>query len=287
MEMLKLNDGHEIPAIGFGAMIPVDETYTAVREALAAGYRHIDTAAGYFNESEVGRAIKDSGIPRSKLFITSKLWIQDYGDELAKAGVEKSLENLGLDYLDLYLLHQPFGDVAGAWQALEAAQRKGLIRSIGVSNMTPNIWQKFVPNFDVVPAVNQVEFNPFTQQRELRDLLKKDHVRLEAWYPLGHGNKDLLANPTFTRIGQKYGKNVGQVIIRFEYQEGVVTLPKSTHADRIKTNQEIFDFNLTPDELAAIRALDTGKGTYNPETPGVEEFLRANIDVHAKNQQEE
>lgn len=278
---IKLNDGNEIPAIGFGAMIPKEDTYQAVLDALKAGYRHIDTASGYFNEEEVGRAIKDSGIDRDELFITSKLWIQDYGYEAAKKGLATSLKKLGLDYLDLYLLHQPFGDVVGAWKALEDEQKAGKIKSIGVSNMSPNIWKKFIPDFDVIPAVNQVEFNPLFQQKELRTLMKKDNVHLEAWYPLGHGNKDLLTNPQLTEIGKKYNKNVGQVIIRFEYQEGVITLPKSSHAQRIKTNLDVFDFSLSDDEMSLIRELDTGKGTYDPEAPGNEEFLRANIDVHA------
>lgn len=277
---IELNDGNKIPAIGFGAMIPVEDTYQAVLDALKSGYRHIDTAAGYMNEAEVGRAIKDSNIPREELFITSKLWLQDYGQEAAKKGLETSLKKLGLDYLDLYLLHQPFGDVVGAWKGLQDEQKAGKIKSIGVSNMSPNIWNKFVPQFDVVPAVNQVEYNPLFQQKELRSLLKKDNVHLEAWYPLGHGNKDLLTDPEIEKIGQKYGKNVGQVIIRFEYQEGVITLPKSSHAERIKTNLEVFDFELNDDEMNLIRNMDTGKGTYDPEAPDVEEFLRANIDVH-------
>jgi len=277
---IELNDGNKIPAIGFGAMIPVEDTYQAVLDALKSGYRRIDTAAGYMNEAEVGRAIKDSNIPREELFITSKLWLQDYGQEAAKKGLETSLKKLGLDYLDLYLLHQPFGDVVGAWKGLQDEQKAGKIKSIGVSNMSPNIWNKFVPQFDVVPAVNQVEYNPLFQQKELRSLLKKDNVHLEAWYPLGHGNKDLLTDPEIEKIGQKYGKNVGQVIIRFEYQEGVITLPKSSHAERIKTNLEVFDFELNDDEMNLIRNMDTGKGTYDPEAPDVEEFLRANIDVH-------
>ena len=170
MEMVTLNDGNKIPAVGLGVfLIPNDgATYEAVTRALKAGYRHIDTAAAYFNEAEVGKAVKDRGIPREEIFITSKLWLQDYGYEAAKKGLETSLEKLGLDYVDLYLLHQPYGDVAGAWKALEEAKAEGKIRSIGVSNMTPKIWKEFVPQFAMMPAVNQVECNPFFQQRELR-----------------------------------------------------------------------------------------------------------------------
>lgn len=283
-QMIKLNDGYEIPAVGFGAMIAPQETYQAVLDALNMGYRHIDTAVGYFNEVEVGQAIKDSGIPRDEIFVTSKLWIQDFGVDAAQKGLETSLKKLGLDYLDLYLLHQPFGDVVGAWHGLEQAQKAGKVKSIGVSNMTPNIWKKFRPAFNVIPAINQVEFNPLFQQRELRALLQKDNVHLEAWYPLGHGNKTLLANEQLSAIAKKYQKNVGQIIIRFEFQEGVITLPKSTHTERIKTNLDIFDFQLSDAEMTQIRSLDTGHGTYDPESPESEAFLRANIDVHAGEQ---
>ena len=166
MQNFKLNDGNSIPAIGFGVfMIPAgEEIYSAVTNALKAGYRHIDTAAAYFNEADVGRAVRDSGIPREEMFITSKLWLQDYGYEAAKKGIDASLQKLGMDYMDLYLLHQPYGDVAGAWKALEEAKAAGKIKSIGVSNMTPKLWNNFIPQFDTVPAVNQVECNPFFQQ---------------------------------------------------------------------------------------------------------------------------
>ena len=200
MEKFMLNDGNYIPAVGFGVfLIPNDgSTYRAVSEALKAGYRHIDTAAAYFNEAEVGKAVKDSGIPREEVFITSKLWLQDYGYEAAKRGLETSLKNLGVDYIDLYLLHQPYGDVAGAWKALEDAKREGKIRSIGVSNMTPKIWNRWIPQFETMPAVNQVECNPYFQQRELRKLTDEKNVKLEAWGPLGQGNTKLLSDPAIT-----------------------------------------------------------------------------------------
>lgn len=173
METFTLNDGVVIPSVGFGVfMIPVgDETYNAVRTALSLGYRHIDTAAAYFNEADVGRAIRDSGIPREEIFVTSKLWLQDYGYEPAKKGIETSLKNLGLGYIDLYLIHQPYGDVPGAWKAMEEAKKEGKIRSIGVSNMTLKIWNSFVPQFDTMPSVNQVECNPLYQQKEIRKLM--------------------------------------------------------------------------------------------------------------------
>lgn len=282
MTSITLNDGNKIPVVGFGVfLIPADgPTYDAVLTALKAGYRHIDTAAAYFNEADVGRAVRDSGIPREEIFITSKLWLQDYGYEAAKKGLATSLEKLGMDYVDLYLLHQPYGDVAGAWKALEEARAAGKIRSIGVSNMTPRIWKEFVPQFETVPAVNQVECHPFFQQRELRELLAGDDVKIEAYQPLGHGDASLLSHPAITRLAEKYGKNAGQVILRFEVQDGLIVLPKSTNPERIAGNLDIFDFALTEDEMDALRALDTGKGHHDPEAPGVAEMLLQNYKIH-------
>ncbi|HFH9939221.1 TPA: aldo/keto reductase [Streptococcus suis] len=244
-QAMKLNDGNKIPAIGFGVFqIPADgSTYTAVKEALEVGYRHIDTAQAYFNEKEVGQAIMDSGIPREDIFVTSKLWIQDFPYETAKAA--------------------------------------GKIKSIGVSNFTPSFWKQFVPNFATIPAVNQVEFNPYFQQKELRDLLVKDQVTIEAWAPLGQGNKELFEEPVITELASKYGKDVGQIILRFENQEGIVVLPKSTKKSRMASNKEIFDFELTTEEMAALRALDKGKGAHDPDAPGVGEYLLTAYDIHA------
>ncbi|WP_270368887.1 aldo/keto reductase [Limosilactobacillus fermentum] len=283
METVQFNDGNQIPTVGFGVFrIPADgSTYQAVKEALALGYRHIDTAVAYFNEQEVGQAIKDSGIPREEIFVTSKLWLQDYGYEAATKGLETSLKKLGLDYIDLYLLHQPYGDVPGAWRALEDAKAAGKIKSIGVSNMTPTIWNKFVPDFATTPAVNQVEFNLFFQQQELRKLLDPLDVKIEAWSPLGAGNQNVLTNETVLALADKYHKNAGQVILRFENQEGIIVLPKSTHKERMIGNLDIFDFTLTEGELASLRALDTGKGAHNPDAPGVADMLLSAFDVHA------
>ena len=275
MEFIQLNDGNKIPAIGFGVfMIPNDgPTYEAVLAALKAGYRHIDTAAAYLNEGDVGRAVRDSGIPRDQIWVTTKLWPQDYAAADAPAGIERSLELLGLDYIDLMLLHQPYGPVDEAWAALEDAKAAGKIRSIGVSNMSVNIWNKWVPSFKTLPAVNQVECNPLFQQRALREILDPLGVVLECWYPLGHGSAELLGNPTITSLAEKYGKNAGQIILRFETQDGLVTLPKSTNPGRIASNLDIFDFELTDAEMDALRALDTGKGTHDPEDPANEERL--------------
>lgn len=281
MENIKLNDGNNIPVIGFGVfMIPNDgSTYKAVKEALEVGYRHFDTATAYFNEEEVGRAIRDSGIPRNEIFITSKLWLSHYGYEKAKIGIERSLKKLGLDYIDLYLLHQPYGDVLGAWKALEEAKKEGKIKSIGVSNMTPKLWNNFIPQFDIKPAVNQIEFNPFTQQKEIRSLMEKTNTKLEAWYPMGHGNKELLNNPLILNLAKKYNKDAGQICIRFEVQEGVITLPKATNINHIKNNINVFDFEFSEEEMNELRALDTGKSSHDPDAEGVGEMLLKNFPI--------
>lgn len=282
MDYLTLNDGNAIPAVGFGVfLIPNDgSTYDAVTKALRLGYRHIDTAAAYFNEDEVGRAVRDSGISRDEIFVTSKLWLQDYGYDAACKGIDASLKKLGLDYMDLYLIHQPYGDVPGAWKALEDAQKAGKIKSIGVSNMTPNIWNHFVPQFDTMPAVNQVECNPFFQQKQLREVLDACGTALEAYFPLGHGDENLLAHPLVTALAHKYNKTAGQIILRFEVQEGFVVLPKSTNPQHMADNIDIFDFSLTDEDMARMRGLDTGKGSHDPETPGMGDMLLKAYKVH-------
>ena len=282
MNGFKLNDGNIIPELGYGVfLIPNDgSTYEAVLKALKAGYRHIDTAAAYFNEEEVGRAVRDSGIPREEIFVTSKLWLQDYGYENAKKGIKTSLKKLGLDYMDLYLLHQPYFDTVGAWKALVEAQKDGKIKSIGVSNMTPKIFKDFISKVDVMPCVNQVECNPYFQQKELRETLKPYGVRLEAWYPFGHGNKELMNDKVLVSIAEKYNKSVPQVILRWHIQEGIVALPKSLNEEHIKANLNVFDFNLSDDDMGAIRSIDKGVGSHNPEAEGVGEMLLANYKIH-------
>lgn len=282
MEYITLRDGNTIPAVGFGVfLIPNDgSTYDAVTKALHLGYRHIDTAAAYFNEDEVGRAVRDSGIPRDELFITSKLWLQDYGYDAACKGIDASLKKLGLDYVDLYLIHQPYGDVPGAWKAMEDAQKAGKIKSIGVSNMTPNIWNHFVPQFDTMPAVNQVECHPFFQQKQLREVLDTCGAALEAYFPLGHGDEALLTHPLVTALAHKYNKTAGQIILRFEVQEGFVVLPKSTNPQHMADNIAIFDFSLTDEDMVRMGSLDTGKGSHDPETPGMGDMLLNAYKVH-------
>lgn len=283
MKYMKLNDGLEIPAIGFGTfMIPADgTTYETVKTAIDLGIRHIDTATAYFNEQEVGQAVKDSDVEREDIWITSKLWLQDYEYEDAKKAIDLSLEKLDTDYMDLYLLHQPYGKVDEAWRALEEAREEGKILSIGVSNMTPKLWNKWVPDFDSIPSVNQVEFNPYIQQKELKEILNPLDVKIQAWGPLGRGNADLLNNPIILELAEKYGKNAGQIILRFENQEGIIIFPKSLNPERIKSNMEIFDFKLTDSEMDKLRALDTGKGSHDPDAPGVGEMLMNAFDVHA------
>ncbi len=282
MEGIKLNDGVVIPQVGFGTfkIQPNGETEKAVAYALSCGCRHIDTAAGYFNEADVGRAVRNSGLRREDVFVTSKIWLQDHGYEAARRGIDATLAKLGFDYIDLYLIHHPYGDVPGAWRAFEEAKAAGKIRSIGVSNMSVKIWQSFVPQFDTIPSVNQIECHPYQQQRAIRAIMAEAGTALEAWAPLGQGNPSLHSEPLLLDLAAKYGKNVGQVILRFEVQEGAIVFPKSTNPERIKGNLEVFDFALTADEMAAIRALDKGVGHHDPDKPGVAERLLSKCRVH-------
>ena len=277
-----LNDGVEIPAIGFGTYtIPADgSAYRAVREALDAGYRHIDTAAAYFNEREVGEAVRDSGIPREEVFITTKLWLQDYGREAARDGLDACLRRLGAGYIDLFLIHQPYGDVPGAWKALEDAKRDGLVRSIGVSNMTPAIWNRFVPGFDTSPSVNQVEFNPYCQQRILAEEMRGYGTRIEAWAPLARARGGLLEDPTVLGIAEAAGRTPAQVVLAYEVGEGAVVLPRSVNGARMRENLGFRDVRLSDADRAALRSLDRGRGTHDPDAPGVAEFLLNAFDVH-------
>lgn len=281
MDKMKLNNGQHIPSQGFGVFLVENNgpCETAVSKALQAGYRMIDTAAAYFNETDVGKAIKNSGIPREDIYVTSKLWIQDYGYEAAKKGIDDSLQKLGLDYMDLYLIHQPYGDVAGAWKALEEAVRAGKIKSIGVSNHTIKLLSKLLPQMEILPAVNQMECNPFFQQKELRKYLDQYGIRLEAWYPLGHADKALLTDERLTKIAEKYSKSTAQVILRWHLQEGIVAIPKATSMEHIKENLNIFDFMLTDYEMAEIRSMDKGVGTHDPEDMSNEKRLSA-LKVH-------
>lgn len=260
MEKVKLNNGVEMPIMGFGVYQVTDavQCEQAVTDALDAGYRLIDTAAAYFNEEAVGAAIRKSGIPREELFITTKLWIQDYGYENARKAFETSMEKLGLDYLDLYLLHQPMSDYYGAWRAMEELYREGKIRAIGVCNFYPERLMDLCVNAKVVPAVDQVETHPFFQQTEAMKNMKELGVQIEAWGPLAEGQKNVFQNELLASIGTKYGKSVAQVILRWHIQRGVVVIPKSVHKERIIENINVFDFQLSDEDMSAIETMDIG-----------------------------
>ena len=238
MKTFELNNKQTIPAVGFGVfMIPNDgPTYDATLAALKAGYRHIDTAAGYCNESDVGKAIKDSGIDRSEIFITSKLWLQDYGYENAKKGIETSMKLLGVDYIDLYLLHQPYGDYYGSWKAMEELYQQGKIKAIGVCNFSPERFMDLYMNSLIHPMINQLEFHPFYQQKNQKCVLKQCDCLLEAWGPLNEGQRDIFHHPILLDIAKKHQKSVSQIILRWHLENHIIAIPKTTHLKRMKEN---------------------------------------------------
>lgn len=264
MQKVILNNGVEMPILGFGVYQIQDENECeqAVYDALMAGYRLIDTAASYLNEKAVGRALKRSGVPREEMFITTKLWVQDTGYEQTKIAFEKSLERLQLDYLDLYLIHQPFGDVYGSWRAMEELYQDGKIKAIGVSNFYPDRLTDFIIHNKVVPAVNQVETHPFCQQIESHDLMKENNVQIESWGPFAEGKNNMFQNEVLASIAEKHNKSVAQVILRWLTQREIVTIPKSVRKERIIENFNIFDFKLSQEELVRIGALDTKESLF-------------------------
>ncbi len=275
MQTFKLNNGVEIPVLGFGVFqIAPNETERAVLNAIEAGYRHIDTAQAYQNEKEVGDAIKHSGIERKDVFITTKLWISDFSYEKAKVAFERSLNLLQTDYVDLYLLHQAIGDVYGAWRALEELHEAGKIRAIGISNFYPERLAEFVTINKITPAVNQVEINPFFQQEKAIDYMSQKGVQPEAWGPFAEGKNDIFVHPVLTSIGKIYNKSVGQVILRWNIQRGIVTLAKSIRRERMEENLDIFDFELSAEDMRQIATLDTGKSSIiNHYDPNIVEWL--------------
>lgn len=264
METVKLNNGVEMPILGFGVYQINDQQVCeeSVVEAIKAGYRLIDTAAIYGNEEGVGRAIKRSGIKREELFITTKLWINDAGYEKAKKAFETSLKKLGLDYLDLYLIHQPYGDVYGSWRAMEELYKEGKIRAIGVSNFEPDRLIDLILNNKIVPAVNQIETHPFCQQIKTGEYLKEKQVQLESWGPFAEGKNNLFSNETMKTIAAKYNKSIAQVILRWLIQRGIVCIPKSTHKERIIENFNVFDFKLSDEDMQIIKSLDQGSSCF-------------------------
>ena len=260
MEYVTLSNGVKMPLEGFGVFqVPeADVCKQAVLDAIATGYRLIDTAAAYFNEEAVGAAIKECGVPREELFITTKLWIQDAGYENAKKAFQTSLDKLGLDYIDLYLIHQPMNDYYGSWRAMEELYKEGKIRAIGVCNFYPERLADLCVNAEITPMVNQVELHPFFAQESALSTMKEFNVQPEAWGPLAEGKHGIFTHPVLTQIGEKYGKTAAQVVLRWNTQRGVVIIPKSVHKERMEENLNIWDFTLSDEDMNAIAALDLG-----------------------------
>ena len=264
MQNVKLNNGVEMPILGFGVyQIPdYDECKRAVLDALETGYRLIDTASAYQNEKAVGDAIKESGINRKELFITTKLWITEYGYEKAKKGFEESMEKLQLDYLDLYLLHQPFNDYYGSWRALEELYEAKKIRAIGICNFYPDRLMDLAEHNKIKPAVNQIETHPFFQRESDNEIMKNYGTQIESWGPFAEGRGDMFKNPILSEIGKKYNKSVAQVILRWLIQRNVVVIPKSVRKERMIENFNIFDFELSADDMNKIKSMDTDKSLF-------------------------
>lgn len=276
MQTVKLNNGVEMPLLGFGVfqMTDADECERAVIDALETGYHLIDTAASYQNETQVGNALKQSQIAREDLFITTKLWLQDTSYEGAKAQFQRSLSRLQLDYVDLYLIHQPYGDVHGAWRAMEELYQAGKIRAIGVSNFHPDRLADLIAFNKVIPAVNQVEVNPFNQQLHAVPWMQSKNIQPEAWAPFAEGRNGLFQHPQLTAIGEKYGKSVGQVVLRWLFQRGIVSLAKSVRKTRMAENINILDFTLTDNEMTQIAAMDTATSAFfSHRDPAMVEWL--------------
>jgi 2,5-diketo-D-gluconate reductase A len=258
-----LNNGVRMPILGFGVFqVPPEQTEQVVTDALAAGYRHLDTAAAYGNEEAVGRAIKTSGIAREELFVTTKLWVQDPGEDNAKRAFDKSLQRLGLEYLDLYLIHQPLGDYYSSWRAMQELNQQGRVRAIGVANFYPDRLVDLIQHNEITPAVNQIETHPFFQRQDYQQLMRKHGVQLESWGPLAEGRNNLFTDPTLSAIGDAHGKSVAQVVLRWLVQREVVVIPKSVRPERMAENFDIFDFELTDEEMSRIAGMDTGASLF-------------------------
>lgn len=264
MQKILLNNGIEMPVLGFGVFQVTDlaECERSVLDAIAAGYRLIDTAAVYMNEVAVGNAIKKSGVPRDDFFITTKLWIQSNGYEGTKKAFENSLIQLQLDYLDLYLIHQPFGDVHGSWRAIEELYKEGKIRAIGVSNFHPDRLMDLIVHNEIIPAVNQIETHPFHQQIEVQQFLQENNVQIQSWGPFAEGKNNIFQNELLHSIGNKYNKSVAQVVLRWLIQRGVVAIPKSVRKERMEENFDIFNFELNFEDMEAIKTLDTKTSSF-------------------------
>jgi 2,5-diketo-D-gluconate reductase A len=263
MQYITLSNGVKMPQLGYGVyQVTKEECERCVLDALKVGYRHIDTAQAYYNEEEVGNAIKKSGIPRKEIFLTTKVWVTNYGYEQTIKCVEDSLKKLQTDYIDLMLLHQPFGDYYGAWRALEDLYEKGILKSIGISNFYSDRMIDLTCFSRIKPMVNQVETHPFNQQIEAQQWMKKYGVQIEAWAPFGEGRGDMFTNPTIAAIGKKYNKSVAQVILRWELQRGIVVIPKSTHIERMEENFNVFDFTLSDEDMSIMASLDKRQSSF-------------------------
>lgn len=264
MQKVILNNGVEMPILGFGVfqIADLNECEQSVYDAIMAGYRLIDTAASYQNEEAVGKAIKRSGVTREDLFITTKLWVQDTGYERTKLAFEKSLKKLQLDYLDLYLIHQPFGDIYGSWRAMEELYHEGKVHAIGVSNFHPDRLIDLIIHNEVTPAINQVETHPFNQQIESSKYMKENNVQIESWAPFAEGKNNLFQNEVLVSIAKKYNKSVAQIVLRWLIQRDVVVIPKSVRKERIIENINIFDFELTQEDMESISTLDTNESLF-------------------------
>lgn len=271
MKTVKLNNGVEMPILGFGVyQVGPTQTEQVVLDALEVGYRSIDTAQAYYNEEGVGNAIRKSGIDRSKLFLTTKVWVSNAGYEKAKVSIDKSLRELQTDYIDLLLIHQPFGDYYGTYRAMEEACKAGKVRAIGVSNFYPDRFIDLAENVEIVPAVNQVETHVFNQQRKAQQIMEEYGTQIESWGPFAEGKNNFFSNEVLSSIGNKYNKSVAQVALRFLIQLNVVVIPKSTHKERMVENLDVFDFNLTDEDMKAIASLDQESSLffshYDPDT---------------------
>lgn len=275
MEFVTLNNGVKMPRLGYGVyQVSNEECERCVLDAIGVGYRAIDTAQSYGNEAAVGDAVRKCGVPRAELFLTTKIWISNAGYEKARASIDKSLKNLGTDYIDLMLIHQPFADYYGAYRAMEEAYRAGKLRAIGVSNFYPDRLIDICQFVDVAPAVNQVETHVFQQQRTAHEYMKKYGVQHESWGPFAEGRNDFFTNPVLNEVGEKYGKSSAQVALRFLIQSDVVVIPKSTHRERMEQNLNVFDFVLDDGDMEAIRKLDEGESLFfNHYDPATVEML--------------
>lgn len=280
MEYTALSNGVKMPVLGYGVyQVSPAECERCVRDALTAGYRSLDTAQSYFNEEQVGAAMANSGVPRQEIFLTTKVWVEHYGYEAARASVLESMRRLRTDYLDLVLLHQPFSDYYGAWRALEDLYQEGKLRAIGVSNFYPDRLVDLASFARIRPMVNQVEIHPYHQQTEALGWMKKYGVQPEAWAPFGEGRGGLFTDPVLTGIGKRYGKSAAQVMLRWHLQRGVVVIPKSTHIERMQENLNVFDFSLTGEEMAAIGALDKKQSAFfSHQDPNMVEWFVKMVD---------